>query len=240
MPRLAYHSIRAFSQCSCHCSASAGGTKNSISICSNSSVRKMKLPGRDLVAERLADLGDPERRLAARELEHVLEVEEDALGRLGPEEDGRAGLLHGADRRLEHQVELARLGEVALRRLARVLGGLAPARQVAEMVGAEALAARLAVDERVGEAREVARRLPRARVLDDRRVERDDVVALLDHRPPPRVDHVVLEQHAVVPVVVRVGDAAVDVGRGEDEAAALAERDDFVHGHDVGHSGAGV
>ena len=40
-----YQSRRACIQCSCHCSASAGGTKNSISICSNSSVRKMKLPG---------------------------------------------------------------------------------------------------------------------------------------------------------------------------------------------------
>ncbi len=29
----------------CHSGASAGGTKNSISICSNSRVRKMKLPG---------------------------------------------------------------------------------------------------------------------------------------------------------------------------------------------------
>ncbi len=33
------------SQCSNHRCASAGGTKNSISICSNSRVRKMKLPG---------------------------------------------------------------------------------------------------------------------------------------------------------------------------------------------------
>ena len=32
-------------QYSYHCGASAGGTKNSISICSNSRVRKMKLPG---------------------------------------------------------------------------------------------------------------------------------------------------------------------------------------------------
>ena len=45
MPSDVYQSIRACIQCSCHCSASAGGTKNSISICSNSSVRKMKLPG---------------------------------------------------------------------------------------------------------------------------------------------------------------------------------------------------
>ena len=37
--------MRSSSQCSCHCCASAGGTKYSISICSNSRVRKMKLPG---------------------------------------------------------------------------------------------------------------------------------------------------------------------------------------------------
>ena len=37
--------MRCSIQCSYHFSASAGGTKNSISICSNSSVRKMKLPG---------------------------------------------------------------------------------------------------------------------------------------------------------------------------------------------------
>ncbi len=35
----------ASTQCSNHSCASAGGTKNSISICSNSRVRKMKLPG---------------------------------------------------------------------------------------------------------------------------------------------------------------------------------------------------
>ena len=191
-----------------------------------------EVAGRDLVAERLADLGDAERRLAARELQHLLEVEEDALGGLRAQVDGRAGLLHGADRRLEHQVELARLGQVALRVLARVLGRPAAALESLEVVGAEALLAGAAVDQRVGEAGEVAAGLPRARVLDDRRVERDDVVAVLDHRLPPLRDDVLLEQHAVVPVVVRVGDPAVDLGGGEDEAAPLAERHDLVHRHD--------
>src|SRR6478736_3086693 len=41
-----------------------------------------EVPGRDLVAERLADLRDAERRLAPRDLEHVLEVDEDPLRRL--------------------------------------------------------------------------------------------------------------------------------------------------------------
>ena len=43
-----------------------------------------------------------------------------------------------------------------------------------------------------------------------------------------------LEQHAVVAVVVGRADAAVDLRGGEDEAAPLAQRDDLVHGHDVG------
>ena len=38
---------------------------------------------RDLVAIRLADLRDAERQLAVRRVEHVLEVDEDALRRLG-------------------------------------------------------------------------------------------------------------------------------------------------------------
>jgi hypothetical protein len=97
-----------------------------------------------------------------------------------------------------------------------------------------------ALHERIAEAGEVAGGLPGARVLDDRRVERDDVVALLDHRLPPGVGDVVLEQDAVVPVVVGVGDAAVDLRRGEDQAAALTERDDLVHGCDgLGHGAGG-
>ena len=64
--------------------------------------------------------------------------------------------------------------------LARPLAAL----RVLELVGAEALLADAAVDERVGEAADVARRLPDLRVEDDRRVEGDDVVALAAPSPP--------------------------------------------------------
>ena len=154
---------------------------------------------RDLVAERLADLRDPERRLAARELEHVLEVDEDALRGLRAQEDARGVVAHGAHEGLEHQVELARLAQ-----LAAALG----ARDLAVVVGLEVvgppalLALAVALDQRVGEALDVARRLPGARVHQDRRVERHHVVALLDHGPPPLGLDVVLQQHAVVAVVV--------------------------------------
>ena len=46
-----------------------------------------EVAGRDLVAERLADLGDAERRPLARGLQDVLEVGEHALGRLRPQVD---------------------------------------------------------------------------------------------------------------------------------------------------------
>ena len=48
---------------------------------------------RDLVAEALADLRDAERRLLAAGVEHVLEVHEHALRRLGPQVDLVTGAL---------------------------------------------------------------------------------------------------------------------------------------------------
>ncbi len=44
-PSSRYQFHRSASQYSCHFSSVPGSTKNSISICSNSRVRKMKLPG---------------------------------------------------------------------------------------------------------------------------------------------------------------------------------------------------
>jgi hypothetical protein len=64
-----------------------------------------EVAGGDLVAEGLADLRNAERRLAARDLRDVLEVDEDALSCLGTEVGILAGLLDGTDARPEHQVE---------------------------------------------------------------------------------------------------------------------------------------
>ena len=67
----------------------------------------------DLVAERLADLGDAERQLLAARLADVAEVHVDALGRLRAQVDLDALLLDRAHVGLEHQVEAARGGERA-------------------------------------------------------------------------------------------------------------------------------
>ncbi len=190
---------------------------------------------RDLVAERLADLRDPERRLAACDLGDVLEVDEDALRGLGPQVRVLARLLDRADPRGEHQVELPWLGQVALLRLARPLARSLAALRLVDLVGAVAPLAEAAVDERIGEAGDVPRRLPDGRVEDDRRVEGDDVVALAHHRLEPACLDVLLEEDAVVPVVVGGAEPSVDLGRREHETAPLRERDDLVHGDDVRH-----
>jgi hypothetical protein len=115
-----------------------------------------EVAGGDLVPERLADLGDTERRLLAGELEDVLEVVEDPLRRLGPQIGVRARVGDRSDLRLDQQVEVARLPEIAVRAFAWVLGGLVSAFAELELVLAEALLADLALDQRVGEAGEVS------------------------------------------------------------------------------------
>ena len=194
----------------------------------------------DLVSERLTDLGDPERRLASRELGDVLEVDEDALSRLRAEIGRRAPVLERADMRLEHEVELrvARVRSQSGVSPGRLLG-LRPQLLELELVGAEAKLARAAVDERVVEDVDVAGCLPHAWVEDDCGVESDDVVALLHHRAEPQRADVVLHENAVMAVVVRRAESAVDLGGWEDEAAAAAEGDDRVHGHRLRRLGHG-
>ena len=72
-----------------------------------------EVSGRDLVAKTLADLGDAEGNPHPRAVADVLEVDEDALGRLGAEEDLAALVTDCAGVRLEHQIEFPRLGQVA-------------------------------------------------------------------------------------------------------------------------------
>ena len=66
--------------------------------------------GRDLVPERLPDLGDGERDPTAVVVEDALEVHENALGGLRAQEAGE--VAGGPDGGAEHQVERARLGQV--------------------------------------------------------------------------------------------------------------------------------
>ena len=212
-----------------------------------------EVPGRDLVTEGLPDLGDPERELEAHRLEHVVEVDEDALRRLGPEVGDRRVLLDRTHEGLEHEVELARRGQLPLAALraqraprAAVPAGLARGhrelvalrrravvrpRLCVELIGAEPPAAGPAVHHGIGEVVEVAARLPHGGMHEDRGVEADHVGAEGHIVAPPRPLDVALELDAQRPVVPARGDAAVDLARLEDETPPLAQRDDDVHVH---------
>ena len=72
---------------------------------------KDEVARRDLVAKSLALLGDAEREPAPRRIDDVREVHEHPLCGLGAQPDLRRVLLHRADERLEHEVELPRRGE---------------------------------------------------------------------------------------------------------------------------------
>ena len=207
---------------------------------------------RDLVAERLADLADAERQLAARGALHVDEVHKDALRRLRAEIHGVLRVLRDALERLEHQVELTDIREVVLaaRRAADVLlvdealhlglrEGVDGLRQLLaglgtvvldELIGAEALMALAAVHQRVGEAAEVAGSDPRLRVHEDRAVEADVIRVLLHELLPPGALDVVFHLDAEGAVVPGVGKAAVNFGASEHEAAVFAQSDELFHG----------
>ena len=205
----------------------------------------------DLVAEALADLADAERQLFACRALDVIEVDENALRRLGTQIHGVLRVLGHALKRLEHQVELTDIGKVVLAAggagdvvllnkvlhlaLGEGVDGLTQLEAVLrapvlnELIRAEALVALAAVHQRIGEAAEMAARHPGLRVHQDRGVKADVVGILLHELLPPGVLDVLLELGAEGAVVPGVGKAAVDLAAGEDKAAVFAQRDDLVH-----------
>ena len=219
----------------------------------------LKLPGAegevaggDLVAEGLADLADAEGQLLPGGALDVLEVHKDALGGLGAEVHGVLRVLGDPLEGLEHQVKLADVrpvvaaaggaGDVVLLhkflhlRLAQGVHGLAQVKVVLlapvldDFVRPEALLALLAVHEGVGEATHMAGGHPHLGVHEDGGVQTHVVGVFLDELLPPGLLHVVLQLHAQGAVIPSVGQAAVDLAAGEDEATALAQGHNLFHG----------
>src|SRR5690606_28556470 len=76
---------------------------------------------------------------------------------------------------------------------------------------------------------EVARCLPRLRIHQDRGIETDVVLGLLNEPLPPSLFYVVLQFDAERAVVPRVGQAAVDLGTLKDEASVFGKGYKLVH-----------
>lgn len=98
-----------------------------------------------------------------------------------------------------------------------------------ELVGAVTLFAGFAVNERVGEAADVAGGVPDLGVHDDGRFDAHDVVAAAHEVVPPAVTDVLFEFYAERTVIEEPVKAAVDFGGRENEAAAFAERNNGFH-----------
>ena len=130
-----------------------------------------EVAGGDLVAKGLSDLGDAEWRLLARRVHHVGEVDEHALGCFRAQIHLGRRFDHWTGVGLEHEVELAGLGQRA-GPAARWAGF-----RILELVLAVPGPALPAVHEWVGEVGQVAGSLPDGGRREDRGVETDHVVA---------------------------------------------------------------
>ena len=104
-----------------HSSASAGGTKYSISICSNSSVRKMKFPGVISFRNALPTWAMPNGGLRRAIWATFLKLMKMPCAVSGRRNASLPVSSTGPIACLEHEVELAGLGEVALVGLAGML-----------------------------------------------------------------------------------------------------------------------
>ncbi len=127
----------------------------------------MKLPG-VISLRRICRSARDRREFDALGIEDVGEIGEDALGGFGPQIDDVGGIFNRTHESLEHEVELTRLGQFA----AAIRTAIA-----FDMVGAKAMLAGFAIDERVGEILQMAGSFPGARMLQNGAVEPNHVVA---------------------------------------------------------------
>ena len=209
---------------------------------------------RDLVAEGLADLADAERRLLAGGGEHVAEVDEDALRRLGAQVVQPLFAGDGAEVGLEQAGELLGLGPFAAGAavgagdvLEAVLGGAALLflEFFLEVVRAVALVAGEAFNQRVGEDIDVAGGFPDLAGQDDGGVQAHHVFAAADHGLPPLALDVFLQLRTEGPVVPGRTGATIDFTGLENETPALGEGNDLVehgfccHGDSIFYRAAG-
>ena len=166
---------------------------------------KREVPRRNLVSEGLAHLCDPERNLLTRTVEHVPKIDVDPLCGLRPQIHRGCRILHRPHEGLEHEIEIAGLGELTADSTG---GALIPF----HVVGPEATVAISALDQGVREPLDVAAGHPHLGVHQDSGVEALDVLAPVHHLCPPGLADVVLQFDAEGAVVIYRPDAAIDLG----------------------------
>ena len=191
-----------------HSRSVPGSQKNSSSICSNSLVRKVKLPGVISLRKDLPIWPIPNGTLLAGSSLYVLEVYEDTLCSLRTQIYGVLCILGNTLESLEHQVELTDVGEIMLAAartadviVIDVLSSSAPGTSrlrsprcsmsvlchivLDELICTETLFTALAVHQRIREAAQMSGCHPCLGVHEDRTVYTYVVRALLNKFLPP-------------------------------------------------------
>jgi hypothetical protein len=136
------------------------------------------------------------------------------------------GVLDRASVGLEHEVEVAGVGELAV-------ATVRAHRRVGQVVGPEAVVAVEALDQGVRERLDVTGGLPHPWVHEDRGVEAHDVLPELHHRLPPGPLDVVLQLDPKGAVVPRGTQPSVDLGGLERDAPPLGEVHDRVESRSI-------
>ena len=147
---------------------------------------EQKILGVDLVAKGLADLGDSKGKLFSHRRLDIQKVDKDTLGGFGTQIDPAAVLFHGADKSLEHQVEIARFGENFPVAAHWALTGCSLL--LAQHVVAEARIAVATIDHRIGETSDVTGGLPNLRVHQNTRIDTLYILPIGHALPPGFLD----------------------------------------------------
>ena len=181
-----------------------------------------ELPGHDLVAKRLADLGDAEGNFHPPGFLHVQEIDENALGRFGAEVNQAGVVADGPDLGAEHEVKLPHLGPVGRARKGAddflVDDQLPDAFQIPR------------VEEAAHAVEQGLAAFGVAGVHENGRVDAHYVVVEHGHGLPPESFEVVFEFDAVLAVVVHGLKAVVNFGGGKNKAVFLGVGDDVLEG----------
>ena len=192
----------------------------------------------DLVTEGLAHVGDAERRLGTRRSHHVLEVHENALCGFRTQVVQRVLVFDRSEVGAQHHVEVARFGPVAtgaairahnvfqavFRQLVAMLFGIG----FLKLVGAVALVAVEAFDQRIVEHGHVTGSHPHGRRKNNGRVNAHHVATGDDHGTPPFALDIVFQRNAERTVIPRGTGSTIDFTGGKNKATTLGEGYDFI------------
>ena len=176
----------------------------------------------NFIAICLTDLSYAKRKLAICRIQHVFEIDENALSGFRSEVGDVLIVFDRSDCRLEHQIKRTRFGQIVESAFRTLFAGL-------DLVRSKALLTLAAVDQRVRKSRLMTGISQNESVHQDGSVQAFHIVALVNVCPPPRALDVVFELDAHWAIIPGALEAAVKLAALKEKAAPLAQRHNLFH-----------